>query len=131
MLKKSPSGLKLYLLSSCYPENTTMVVLFIPRVVTFYLADTIFHHDVNVVESHEKLYNSHHDEKFHFLLHCGHGIYQLKIPLVMRSFMVAAVRCKIKKPLAQPTVMSAYEPSSCATSAPCLSEAPRRYVEAW
>jgi hypothetical protein len=45
----------------------------------------------------------------------GRGIYQLKIPLVIRIFMVGAVRCKRKKPLVQPTVPSAYEPSSCAT----------------
>jgi hypothetical protein len=44
----------------------------------------------------------------------GRGIYQLKIPLVIRIFMVAAVRCKIKKTLAQPTVPSAYKPT-CAT----------------
>jgi hypothetical protein len=29
----------------------------------------------------------------------GHGIYQLKIPLVIRIFKVAAAHCKIKIPL--------------------------------
>jgi hypothetical protein len=73
------------------------VVLFIPLVVTFYVANTVVHHEVNVVESHENWYNSHPDEKFHFLLHwCG--IYQLRTALVIRIFIVAAVRCKIKKP---------------------------------
>jgi hypothetical protein len=90
------------------------VVLVVPLVVTFYLADIIFHHDVNIVESHDNWYNSHHDEKFHFCC-TGRGIYQSKIPLVVRIFIVGAVRCKIKKPLAQPTVPSAHEPRSCAT----------------
>jgi hypothetical protein len=46
----------------------------------------------------------------------GRGIYPLRIPLVLRIFIVAAVRCKIKKPLAQPAVPSAYEHSGCSTT---------------
>jgi hypothetical protein len=82
--------------------------------VTFYLADTIFHHDVNVVESHKNWYNSHHDEKFHFLLHWA---WHLSVENTTRYTYFYGSCCTLqnKKPLGQPTVPSAYEPSSCAT----------------
>jgi uncharacterized membrane protein len=77
----------------CYPENTTRVVLLIPLVVTFYVAETIFNHGVIVVQIHTFWYNSHPDEKYHFG-GTGCGIYRLRIPLVLRIFIVATVRRK-------------------------------------
>ena len=79
----------------CYHENTTRVVFFVPIPVVFYVAHIILDHDVNFVESHPNWYKTHHNQRYHSG-GIGGGIYQLRIPSVIRNIIVQALPSKLK-----------------------------------